>query len=217
MLLNDFADEPLPPELIDAPDGAPDPETLASEVEAFAPDAPDLVTRTLHLLDAEPERWRIRSDDAAEWAGRHLAALDRERAEFDARAAAYHDRIERWYKAEVGKLLRQRAMFDAHLRDYALRLRDEGRKSLRLPSVSISTRAADPPRVDLVKADKAALLEWALRVHEEIVHYDPEVRVTDLRTIAVATADGKAVDATTGEIIPGATVVVPEVSVTIKT
>lgn len=215
-MLNDFSDVPIPVEIMDVPEGAPDVDDFATDVETTAPDAASLTLRAMHLLDAEPERWRIRDDDAAEWAGRHLAAVQREIDELNARKAAFVEKIEKWHQAETAGLERRRAMFEAHLRDYALRERAGGRKSFRLPSVWVETRDGGAPRVEIT--DRKALLAWAQSEHPEIVEYDPKVLVTTLRTVAqvVEFEDGtrRAMD-NMGCPVVGADVLVPDVSVNI--
>lgn len=142
-------DEPFPVQLIDrlGTDGA-----LAALADADLP--PEL---------APLARFRIDSDDLAEWAMAHVAEVAANRAQIVAQRDAYVERVERWCAEMTARLDKRAEFFDAHLIDYAARRRAEdpkNNKTLRLPSGVVKSTEAQP-KPDVAPAGARDVYEWA--------------------------------------------------------
>jgi hypothetical protein len=131
----------LPPELTPAPI---DDETLAAEIDG----------------DTDRKPWCIEDDGAAEWAGRKLVAAQGRLADVSAKAAEWYAQIEAWEAGERKGPEREAAYFANQIEDYARRRReaDPKAKSLRLPSVTVTSRGSDTYRPAVV--DDETVCNW---------------------------------------------------------
>lgn len=118
-----------------------------------------------YVDDERPEvqgRWAIENLDAADWALRRLADLQREKAENEAIARRRIEEIQMRLATLNKRAERGIAYFEAKLTEWAKANRAElipGKKKTRdLPSGSISFRKKGG---GLVVVDEAALLKWA--------------------------------------------------------
>jgi hypothetical protein len=157
---------PIPPELMDEP---VEQDAAVAAIEAafgFADTSEVPLHQAIEMLaDAEPESWRITSDDEAEWAGRHLATATAELEALRARAHAWQERIQHWFEQAAREPARAAEFFGSHLEWYGRRVRAESeRKSVALPSVKITTRSS-PAAAEV--ADEPAVAEWALGIWDE--------------------------------------------------
>lgn len=209
---------PIPPELIDdEPHG--EVERLTADAFDFAEQSEvELVEAVEMLADAEPDRWRIRTDDDAEWALRHLAEARAELERLRQQSLRWQERIEAWFRQAAREPARRAEFFQAHAEWYGRRCRAEGRKSVKLPSGTIATRST--PAAAVI-ADPVALVEWAREALPEAVRVREDVLVSTLRKLTDHDGERvvvKRVDPATGELtldeVPGA-VVEPE-HVTVK-
>lgn len=156
---------PIPPELMDEPEGAS--EALAAIEAAFglAESAEvSLAQAVVMIADAEPQGWRVRSDEDAEWAGRHLAEATAELEALRERAARWQERIEAWFVQAAREPAKAAEFWTAHLDWFAREQREAGRKSVKLPSVKLSTRST---AACAEVADEEALVAWALATWDE--------------------------------------------------
>lgn len=156
----------------------------------------------------EPEdrvrHWRIEDRGAAEWAMRRYAEAASRRSAIEDQAREWHDRVELWAKAEDAEPARREAYFAERLVEWAKReRRATGQATMRLPSGSIATRAAQP-RVEVV--DPEALAAWIEESLGEEAAKSMVRRVVTVPT-AVARKLGHAKDdqwvSEHGEAIPG--------------
>lgn len=183
--------------------------------------ADDIVNAFLYHENAEgggPPRWRIESDDVAEWAMVKLAEAQADLAQTRRQRASYAERIDQWYARSTAESTRSAAFFEAHLMLWALTKRSTtagATKTAKLPSGEVRTRKPGPWKPAI--ADPTALLEWAIDKREtgrNIVRSRLllDVLVSALAEVAICVAvDGDAavgeevvvVDRETGERIPG--------------
>lgn len=193
-----YDDVPLPPELagndederflegvvamalVAADDAGADPEEVGAELA----DA-DVEVTARHLYpdaEAERHRWRIETDDQAEWAMRHVAAADRQLAELRQRADEWTARITDWFRQASREALATKGFMEAHLERYALERRDADprARSLVLPSGRVSTRRSGPKAVII---DANAVLRWAEENAADAVTVERKVLVSDLRKL----------------------------------
>lgn len=103
--------------------------------------------------------WRIQNDDEAEWAMRHLAEAEANRAAILKQQEAYIERIETWTKNALRAPDRDRAFFSGHLEAYALERRRRNPKdaTLVLPSGTVRTTKASPK---LAVEDDETVATW---------------------------------------------------------
>lgn len=163
------------------------------------PDAPE----------AEPPPWEIDGERTATWVLRKLRALEAERAAADA-LIAEQERVLAGYRARVyGRTERHLAYFTGRLRHYHDRVLAENpkAKTLDLPGAQLKRRAGG---VTTDVTDPDALRAW-LEDHdaEDLLEYpDPRVRKADVKAryggkVADEPGAYPAVDALTGEVLPG--------------
>lgn len=139
-------EDPIPPE-------------LALDAEPLSERELDAVDQGEHAPDSVL-RWQITDDGAAEWAMRKLADVQSQVAELEARRDGWMAKIAAWFDQATKPLSSRAEFFGAHLESYALRRREEdGIKTVRLPSGSVSTRQPGPR---VVVRDEAAFRAWAL-------------------------------------------------------
>jgi len=197
----ELPDLPLPPELAyeDAPPLTDyDLERLEDQVLGTADEAAmddDAALAALQEGAAAPEldwagpaalRWRIEDDGAAEWAMRHVVAIDAELGELAARAQGWTQRIQGWFDKGARRLKVRRAYFDGHLTDYARRERDrtgDKRKTIELPSGKVRSTSSKP-KATVVTED--AVIRWAKakldgELLDAVVKVVESVRVSELR------------------------------------
>lgn len=195
---------PIPPDL-DAPEGAPDPLAMIEEAFGFADRTAVPVVEAVEMLaDAEPqpERWRIRDDDDAEWAMRHVADAEATLEALALRAKRWQEKIERWFQQAATEPARRSEFFGAHLEWYArTERRDHERLSFSLPSGKVSTRLVGAAAEI---ADEDALVEWARGHAPDLIRVREDVQVPTLRA---ATEIREVIDAArivlaSGEVVP---------------
>lgn len=113
--------------------------------------------------ETEAGRWRIESDDAAEWALRKLAMARDEAARLREQADEWAARIEHWFVQAAREHVRTEAFMRERLEDYGLRRRDAGgAATLNLPSGTIKTTSSQPAVEVVDDATLALVLETAL-------------------------------------------------------
>jgi len=219
MAMHDFDfDGPIPAELMDEPEGFN--EGAIDATFAYADREDVQIHVALDALDeAGVERWRVRTDDDAEWALRKIAAADAELDALHEKARRWEAKIGEWFEQAAKEPARTAEFFTAQVERYAMaERREHNRKSVRLPSGKFSTRSV-PGALEIV--DEAEVLEWAKAVMPDAVRVREDVQVSTLRSLVttVDALDGKWVD-DTGEVqdLPPGTLyrpgrVVPKVEV----
>lgn len=187
-------DEVLPPF---GEDGLSD-HDLAFQMAEFEADAQD------QTLDAD-KRWRISSEDQAEWAARKYLLATAERERLVAQRAKWVAQIDAWYDSASKDASRSIDYFRYHLMDYAIRSRTKARKTVQLPSLKLRT-IEHPARVAVDNEDD--FVEWAVTNDETAVRVRTEVEKTVLQNYMWKVVDGvpKVIHPETGEIVPGLTV-----------
>lgn len=155
-------------------------------------------------IPAEPLTMRQgpSADEQADW---HLREIGRLRAERATLADRYDRELERIKQRRTDRLDiidRAIAWHERPLKDWHAALLAEGLadKTIHLPHGDIKARTNNPT---VVITDAEAVNRWARETHPDITIV--KVNVSALRSVAKA-LDGKPVDVTTGEVIPGCTV-----------
>jgi phage host-nuclease inhibitor protein Gam len=166
-------------------------------------------------LEPEPEQletgW-LDDDRRAEWAMRRLRELDQTMTDLDAQADVWISEIREWLHERITPSQNEaQRLTDALLR-YALAVRErDDRKTVKLPSGTLTTRQASEPTVKAT--DDKALLAWceehlSEHVREDVVKEVKSVRISELRKQLVVheTDDGDLyVTTDDGELVPGVT------------
>lgn len=115
-------------------------------------------------LDAQdegetPEHWRIRDDDAAEWAMGKLRAAQAQADTISRQYDVWRARLDEWAAESGRRALAEVQFFQGQLEAYALAQREAtGDATLKLPSGKVSTTKHART---VVVTDEEALLAWA--------------------------------------------------------
>lgn len=182
---------------------------MAQQYEDLPPLPPELAIAEEPFTDDEFERrservvgFQIDSIDVAEWAMAKHAALNAELDVANRRRIGYIERIEAWFARDANRLHANIDFFSMHLKAYMRDRRDaDGRtKSIDFPSGRLTSHGSQP-RVTVTNDD--AVVAWL-----EQQGLDEAVKVTKKPLVSALTGrvvvrDGRAVDAKTGEIVPG--------------
>ena len=172
------------------------PPALIVDEEPFELDALDDVTdpdtewRTQDQADAADEvrRWEIVTDDDAEWAMAHVAAIDENIALLHEQHTARVARLVRHLDSSVARLARRRGFFTGHLIEHArtYRAKDPKRnKTLRLTNGEV--RSSEPKPAAVI-ADDEAVAAWLAGVlatdeYDEAVNVTTNVYVNPFRKL----------------------------------
>lgn len=169
-----------------------------------------------HRSPADPEageRFVVDNDEKAAWVMRKLAALKKRQDEIDSVAKQEIAHIENWHLVESGKMVADMNFFSHILTEYARAEREaNGRKSISLPAGTVTSRASSE-RIDF--ADVDAFLAWATPNAPSLIQTRREPDKASVKQ-ALTIHDGKVIDPTTGEIVPGLEVKQAEVTYTVK-
>ena len=152
--------------------------------------------------------FNIENTEQAMWAMRKLASIEKERSEAIAAANAEIERIKTWLAAEEKKADDKRRFFDGLLEGYHRRVLTENpkKKTIKLPHGELQFRTQKPE----FEKDEKVLLDWAKVNKPQYVTEPPptesKLEWAELKKI-INVMDGKAVDPSSGEVIPGITVI----------
>lgn len=174
---------------------------------------PEDVTES--IPDDGIEEW-LDNDRTAESALRRLRRLTHKREELRAQCDAWTNEILEWWSGEDGPMAREVERLTTALEHYALATRSrDDRKTVELPSGTLSTRQATDPIIDIT--DPKAVIAWLdaedTGIPEDVVRREPKVLVSALRKhLAVhRTEDGEMfVTTAAGELVPGVEAREPE-------
>lgn len=162
--------------------------------------------------DPEPEavaaprrRWRVDSDERADYALRRVELADEEAERIRAHAAEQIAQITAW----AGKMTKAqedtRAFFLGSAIDYARRRRmaDDSFRTLPLPCGWRLT--AHDGRAGVDKVDEEAFCAWALaNEHDDVVKVTTSAKLREVAKRYAVSADGtRFVDKETSELVPG--------------
>lgn len=149
------------------------------------------------MADAEAgSRFRINDDHTADWAMRKIVELEADTAFWKGHYADQAAKIERKNNAGI-------ELMKLFLQDYFDSVPHRQTKTQEfytLPAGKIGVKAVAPS----YERDDAALLPWVKESHAELVQVKESVNWAELKK-RLAITDGQAVDAETGEIVPGVT------------
>jgi hypothetical protein len=164
------------------------------DAEQLAATGPDAADSTAFVIE---------NDSQADWALRKLVALQSDDAEREAFVTAELARLEQWEQQQTLKSQRAQEYFTSLLRAYYARLRQAGKvnarnKTYSLPHGKLSMRAHEPQWLK----DAPALLAWADELGLVLIKKEVDWPAIKARLIPDGTG---AVDAQTGEVIPGLT------------
>ena len=186
---------PLPAELLDVPEGYDE-----GEIDATFATAEGENILVVEAIESD-DRWRVRTDDDAEWALRRIAAANADLEALHEKAKRWTEQITGWFEQAAREPARTAEFFTAQVERYAMaERREHNRKSVRLPSGKFSTRSV-PGALEIV--DEAEVLEWAKAVMPDAVRVREDVQVSMLRHLVgpIAEVDGKWVATDTGEVL----------------
>lgn len=157
----------------------------------------------------------IDDDAAADWAIRKIAQKRRQVAAHQELHDQEAGRLASWLAEVNGPLESDAASLEAALGDYHRRVlsNDEKRKTIKLPGGTLKSKKTP----DKVEVDPDEFLPWAKKDHPELVRVKEEPNKVALKKLLVPDApDGKAVDQSTGEVIPGVVIERGEVRYTVE-
>lgn len=146
--------------------------------------------------EADKQPWSITDDRAADWALRKIKELDADTKAWKDHYAALADKVEQQNNAAKERLME-------HLRRYFETVphhRTKTQESYALPAGKIGIKSVNPGCV----RDDAILLPWVKENHAELVKIEESVNWSELKK-RIVISDGQAVDAETGEVVPGVT------------
>ena len=204
---------PLPAELLDVPEGYDEGEIDATFATAEGENIP-----VVEAIESD-DRWRVRTDDDAEWALRRIAAANADLEALHEKAKRWTEQITGWFEQAAREPARTAEFFTAQVERYAMaERREHDRKSVRLPSGKFSTRQS-AEALEILDDDK--VLAWAHIHAPDVVRLRADVLVSSLRgCLSPAESEGKWVVVETGEVVdlpPGVLVrparVIPKVEV----
>lgn len=144
----------------------------------------------------------------AGWHLRQLRHLRKRQAELNDLYQREIERIEAWHADEALRIAQKIAWHEHPLRQLSERLyeADPKRKTVRLADGALKLRVYEKAQATI--DDNDAILAWA-KVHWPNL-LRSRVAVSDLRRETTVGADGKVILTATGEVVPGASGVVPE-------
>ena len=151
------------------------------------------------------ERFRIDNLEAANWAFRKLAAIERKRKEIQELANKEIERIKEWQEREERSLDNSKEYFEGLLTEYFAREREKDPKfKISTPYGKVSARKQQPKW----HYDEAKLIEWLKENNKDLlrVKYEPDKneikRVYKVVGTNVVTDDGEIVEGITIEERP---------------
>lgn len=182
---------------------APDGETVDPAEEMALPE------EGAELADGQDEpprrRWRVDSDERADYACRRAMIAEEEIARLRAFADQQKEQIDRWLAERVEPLESTRAFFVGSAIDYARRLRmaDDRFRSLPLPCGWKLTAYDRRAGVDVADGDR--FCTWALALeHDDVVNVTMKPKLREVAKRYAVTPDGSAFfDPETSERVPG--------------
>lgn len=178
-------------------------ETLDDYLEPLgAPEWSDQLDEAIDDRAPAYDRFSIPDDAAADWALRKIAkaqaAIDAAEQVADERRAL----IDRWLQDSTASDRSTVEFMTGLLSEYHGRVlaEDPDRKTLDLPAGRVKSRTTKPA---VVIEDLDTVAEWCGSHMPDAVTYTPKVSVRDIRNVTLPTSAGRAVDAETGEVVPG--------------
>ena len=157
------------------------------------------------LTDATTPReaFTVTDTQSATWAMRKLAAIRRREADHIAVADAEIERLTEWAAKVQSKFQREADYFESLLRDYHQRVlfEDERAKTITLPHGKLTYRAQQPE----YQRNDDELLAWARVNAPEMVESVERLAWGEIKK-RTAVQGSQLVDAESGEVIPGVTV-----------
>ena len=151
------------------------------------------------------QKFSIQTKEQANWALRKIAAIERGRQEALAAARAEIARIQAWLTEEEKRADQAREYLDFLLEDYHRRQLAENpkAKTIKLLHGELQLRAQQPE----FQRDEAAIKTWAKDNRPEaLIPQEPKLDWAGLKKHLVVQG-GRAVDPTTGEVVPGIAVI----------
>lgn len=173
------------------------------------------------MIDQEPtpdelaSDW-MQNDRRAEWGLRRMREIDRAVTDIDAQADVWISEIREWLHERIEPLVNESNRIESSLLRYALAAREhDGRKTVKLPSGTLSTKQAKEPVVSVV--DPKAVLEWAKAnvqgpARDDVIKVDESIRISELRKVVEVrtTEDGDLyVTFQEQELVPGVAAELP--------
>lgn len=153
----------------------------------------------------EKKRFRIENLEAANWAFRKLAAIERKKKEVQELAQKEIERIKAWEQQEISSLDNSKEFFEGLLKEYFAREREKDPKfKISTPYGKVSARKQQPKW----HYDEAKLIEWLKENNKDLlrVKYEPDKneikKVYKVVGTNVVTEDGEIVEGITVEEMP---------------
>lgn len=184
-------------------------EILEELFETDPDDAPD-------PFDDDAPVWEVTDDAAAGWCMRKIGRANSELLRFQEAADYEVARIRRRLDEVSAPLARTVGFFESKLIDYRRRLEDESPElpaTYRLPHGDI-TRRKGRARTLVLNAEE--FTAWALRWAPDAVTVKPLTSTLTKAERFEVTAEGRVVDTSSGELVPGVEVAVSPPSYGVK-
>ena len=157
------------------------------------------------------ERFKIDNLEAANWAFRKLAAIERKKKEVQELAQKEIERIKTWEQQEISSLNNSKEFFEGLLTEYFAREREKDPKfKISTPYGKVSARKQQPKW----HYDDEKLVNWLLENDKELVRvkYEPDKNGIKKKYKII----GENVVTEDGEIVEGITIEERPEKVTIK-
>lgn len=153
----------------------------------------------------EKERFKIENLEAANWAFRKLAAIERKRGEIKELADKETERIKEWQEQEEKGLNNSKEFFEGLLTEYFIRQREVDPKfKISTPYGKVSSRKQQPKW----NYDNDKVLNWLKENDTELIRIKEEINKVELKKKyqivgnEVVTEDGEIVEGITIENRP---------------
>lgn len=165
------------------------------------------VTRdeTLGTVERVRPRWRVDSDERADYALRRVAMCDEETARVEAFYRQQLEQLNGWRAGRVEAIARDRAFFHGSAADYGRRLREADPKFRTLPLPCGGKVTAHDTRAGVDVDDEEAFCTWALQQgHDNVVRVTMEAAKAEIpKRYGIANGRYVCGDGDDGEIVPG--------------
>src|ERR1035437_8769864 len=158
----------------------------------------------------DPTTFIINNQEEGLWAMRSLAVAQRKIDAIEFRASQERERIDSWCELSTKSSRNTVQYFELALESFAVRMREEGVKTLTFPDGYVSSRST-PAKVIVENPD--LFLKWASETHPEWIRTKQEPDISAIKAGAELT-QGSVVDSS-GEVAEGLLSVDGGVSVTV--
>lgn len=147
----------------------------------------------------ENEGFRVDSPEKAAYVMRKYRKLAQRMAQHESMAEQEQGRIAAWLDRVNAPLASQMEFYEQHIAGWAMKERQQGRKTMEFPDGAVKTRQTSPG----FEVDKSTFIQWAEEAkREDLLRVSLSPDMAAIKSAVVA--DGSnAIDPLTGEVVPG--------------